>query len=527
MNDLNRSRNLGVPLRARCFFAVVMLGVLLARSAPAQTLQTLHSFTAGSLFSIQGPITNSDGASPHAGLILSGNTLYGTASAGGEGGAGTLFAVHADGTGFTNLHNFTALPPCGTVGPCLHINSDGASPYGELILWSNTLYGTAPAGGSSGNGTVFALNTDGTGFTNLHSFTALDGYGTNGDGKSPYGALLAWGDTLYGAASQGGSGTAGFGGGSGEGTLFKLNTDGVGFTNLHSFAPASFDPTLPRFTNSDGASPYGGLILSGNTLYGAASQGGSWGAGAIFALNTDGSGFRNLHIFTGGGDGGSPQEGLVLLGNTLYGTAGGGSSGAGTVFALNTDGTGFTNLYNFTALSNSGTNSDGANPEAALILRGNTLYGTAYNGGSSGHGTVFAVNTDGTGFTTLYSFTAATTNLSGAPTNSDGVNPSSGLILSSNTLYGTTPAGGSSGNGTVFSLSFKPQLTITPSGTNIILSWPTNFAGFDYTGYTLQSTTNLVSPLWNTNLQPPVVVNAQLTLTNPISGKRQFFRLSQ
>src|SRR5438445_12823107 len=60
----------------------------------------------------------------------------------------------------------------------------------------------------------------------------------------------------------------------------------------------------------------------------------------------------------------------------------------------------FTTLHNFTAL-NSSTNSDGARPRAGLISSGNTLYGTARTGGSSGGGTVFAVNTDGTGFTTL------------------------------------------------------------------------------------------------------------------------------
>ena len=88
--------------------------------------------------------------------------------------------------------------------------------------------------------------------------------------------------------------------------------------------------------------------------------------------------------------------------------------------------------------------------------------------------------------------------------------------------------GGSSGNGTVFSLSFAPQLTIIPSGANVILTWPTNVAGFDYTGYTLQSTTNLVSSaVWTTNSPAPVVVNGQNTVTNPISGTQQFYRLSQ
>src|SRR6266481_773500 len=86
----------------------------------------------------------------------------------------------------------------------------------------------------------------------------------------------------------------------------------------------------------------------------------------------------------------------------------------GTVFAVNTDGTGFTNLYGFTAssINPSGvyTNHDGAGLSAGLTLSGKTLYGTATYGGSSGRGTVFRVNTDGTGFTNLHSFAANDTN---------------------------------------------------------------------------------------------------------------------
>jgi uncharacterized repeat protein (TIGR03803 family) len=187
------------------------------------------------------------------------------------------------------------------------------------------------------------------------------------------------------------------------------------------------------------------------------------------------------------------------------------------VFAVNTNGTGFTNLHSFTSTSGpSYTNSDGANPIATLISSGNTLFGTTWQGGGSGIGTIFSINTDGTGFTTLHSFTGG-----------DGARPVGGLILSSNTLYGTAYQGGSSGNGTVFSLSFSPQLTIIPSGANVVLTWPTNVAGFDYSGYILQTATNLVSTVWATNFPPPVVVNGQNTVTNPISGNQRFFRLSQ
>src|SRR5207249_9690856 len=134
-------------------------------------------------------------------------------------------------------------------------------------------------------------------------------------------------------------------------------------------------------------------------------------------------------------------------------------------------------------------------------LWGNTLYGTTQYGGSWAYGTVFALNTDGTGFTNLYEFTAG----------NDGAYPYGGLILSGTTMYGTTFAGGSSGNGTVFSLSFPaPQIAISRSGGDVILSWPTKMNGFDYAGFTLQSTTNLASPVTWTDVFPgPVVVNGE------------------
>jgi uncharacterized repeat protein (TIGR03803 family) len=286
------------------------------------------------------------------------------------------------------------------------------------------------------------------------------------------------------------------------------------------------------------------LILSGNTLYGTTYNGGLYaGNGTVFAIQTNGIGFSTLQCFPvmnyyTNYNGANPYAGLILSGNTLYGTAyNGGSTGNGTVFKVNINGTGFSILHIFAA-GNSiglhgpyGINSDGVGPAAGLILSGSTLYGTAVYGGNSGNGTVFAVNTDGTGFTTLHSFAAGNTDEIGVYTNSDGAQPYAGLILSSNILYGTTSTGSSSGYGTVFSLSLlapPPQLTIIRSATNVILTWPTNVAGFNYAGFTLQFATNLVSSaVWNANLPSPAVVNGQNVVTNPISGTQQFFRLSQ
>jgi hypothetical protein len=73
-----------------------------------------------------------------------------------------------------------------------------------------------------------------------------------------------------------------------------------------------------------------------------------------------------------------------------------------------------------------------------------------------------------------------------------------------------------------------PQLTIAPFGPGVLLRWPTNNAAYGYTGFTLQSTSNLASPVvWCTNSPTPVVIAGQNTVTNPITGAQQFYRLVQ
>ena len=484
---------------------IIGFGLILADLVTAQTFTTLHSFT------------GSDGDGPQAGLILSGSTLYGAADSGGASYKGTVFKLNTDGTGFTTLHSFTAL--------LNDTNSDGAYPDGTLAFAGNTLYGTAYNGGTSGNGTVFAVNTNGTGIATVHSFTATSGLNaTNSDGANPEVGVIVAGSTLYGTTENGGT--------SGYDAVFKVNTNGTGFTTLHSFT-----------SGSDGETP-AGLLWSGTTLYGTTVSFNS-GNGTVFKLNTNGTAYTILHPFmitnfTGfpnGGptaapdftnsDGALPSS-LTLAGNTLYGTTYyGGSSGNGTVFKLNPDGTGFTTLHSFAASSTNSegvfTNGEGTHPIqfTGLILSGSTLYGAASYGGDSGNGTLFALNTNGTGFTLLHAFTE-TDPLDSS--NSDGANPFAGLMLAGSTLYGTTKTGGTLGLGTLFSVALSPpRLTIIRSGTNVVLTWPAAGSGF-----TLQSTTNLVSPaVWATVTPAPVVVSGQNTVTNASSGPKQFYRLIQ
>ncbi len=297
---------------------------------------------------------------------------------------------------------------------------DGGDPYGALIVSGSRLYGAMQNGGNAGHGNVFALDTDGTAFTILYSFIGTN-QGANSDGSSPMGGLVLSGNTLYGTATQGGAFNSG--------TVFKVNIDGTGFEPVYQFTGGN-----------GGGFPNGGLVLAGDTLYGTA--GGGEGYGIVFAVNTDGTGFKALYQFTGGNGGYGPTAGLALSGNALYGTTEeGGSGSAGTAFVINIDGTGFSTLHSFAS------STDGNSPFAGVILSGNTLYGTTHNGGGADNGAVFTLNTDGTGFRTLFDFSAH---------HSQGGEPGAGLILSGNTLYGTTRFGGGAangGDGTVFAIN--------------------------------------------------------------------------
>ena len=466
----------------------ISAAVLLADRAGGQTFTTLHSF-----------VVNPDGGLPAAGLLLLGNTLYGTTQVGTTNQSGTVFAVQNDGAGFAPLYSFSSYS-----GIIEHLyNNDGVAPACNLVSSDNILYGTTENGGTNGNGTVFAVTAAGTRFTNLYTFSGDD------DGGFPYSGLTLSGSTLYGTVEGGGA--------NGNGAVFAVNKDGSCFTNLHAFSATGNNGLSD--TNTDGSNPWGGLRLSGDTLYGTTVFGGSNGFGTVFSLNTNGTGFKVLHAFAFG-SGGVPRAGLLLSHGALYGVASeGGPNSSGAIFALNVDGTGFTNLYNF-----SGGN-DGSEPWASLLLLGDKLYGTTVGGGTHNNGTIFSIRTDGTGFTNLYDFAGLSHAPSGYGTNSDGANPYGSLIFSGYTLYGTAENGGTNGYGTVFSLTlpFPPQLTITPWGGNVLLTWPTNV-----TVYSLECASNLSPPvIWSAVSPAPAVVAGQNIVTNPVASRQMFYRLSQ
>jgi uncharacterized repeat protein (TIGR03803 family) len=364
--------------------------------AGAQNLEVVHAFTGGS-----------DGANPVDGFVMGPtNILYGTASAGGAAGLGVVFRVGANGK-VTVLHSFVggadgATPNgrpimdrsqtlfgtttaggtagAGTVyevkGKTEKVlysfagGADGADPQAELTMDdAGNLYGTTSAGGASGNGTVFELiapqQTNGA-----WKEAILYSFGTGTDGATPVSSVTfdAAGN-LYGTTSLGG--TRGFG------TVFKL-TPGASWkeTIVHNFQ-----------NTDDGAYPYAGLVADGHgNLYGGATQGGAGGGGTLFRLRPGGTKFSVIASVPGTGISGAWRNLLIADNGTIYGTTHcDGDYGDGTVFKLTPSGTRwtYTMLYTFTG------GNDGEYTISNLVLRGGKLYGTTIEGGANDAGTIY------------------------------------------------------------------------------------------------------------------------------------------
>ena len=315
--------------------------------------------------------------------------------------------------------------------------SDAAHPQGGLLVSGSGFFGVSQAGGSSGTGTVFERKVDGT-VSIIRSFNSVAAHtGTNVGGASPSGSLAVSGSVLYGAASTGGT--------NGNGTIFWVANNGANFTVLKEFSLLD-----SKFgTNSDGAQPRGGLVLAGGKLYGTTSAGGTGGTGVIFAMDTTGANYTVLHHFSpldtvaaANADGAMPCGGLVVSNGVIYGTTlSGGAGGKGAVFAIDTDGSDFLTLYSFTA-----SHADGAAPAAGLSQSGNVFYGVTSAGGGGGTGTVFALDPFVPDFRVFHHFEPVVAD----GTNDFGAHPVAPLLRVGSALFGTAFAGGPGGTGTVF-----------------------------------------------------------------------------
>jgi uncharacterized repeat protein (TIGR03803 family) len=483
----------------------------------AVVLTTLYSFNR----------PGSGGVEPD-GALVQGNdgNFYGTTAHGGVYMGpigetyGTVFRITTNGA-LTTLYSFTG-------------SNDGAYPNGLVQGSDGNFYGTTQGRGMNGWGTVFKITTNGV-LTTLYSFGSIED--TNGfalDGALPNAALVQGSDgNFYGTTFSGGTNYSG--------NVFKIGPSGA-LTTLYSFGSI-------RDTNGcslDGVRPNKLVQGSDGNFYGT-TECNLWalglvpiGNGTVFKISPHGA-LTTIYAFgsftNASGvalDGGGPYDGLVQGNDAyLYGTTHwGGTNDSGTVFKISTNGA-LTTLYSFTDARNQF--AWGAN--GLVQGRDGNFYGTTFAGGNTNAndvqiefcygsgGTVFKISPSGK-LTTLYSF-GSVQDTNGAPL--DGANPQTGLVQGNDGyLYGTTLSGGTNvdlgGGGTVFRLAIvpDPQLTIIPFGPYAILTWPTND-----TGFTLQTATSLNSPVWTTNLPTPVVVNGQNTVTNPITGQHQFFRLAQ
>lgn len=369
-----------------------------AIAAHAQTFMTLASFNGTSGFGPNGLMQGTDGN-------FYGTTVLGGTSTNCTDGCGAVFKMTPSGT-LTALHSFSG--------------TDGSRPYSELIQGTDgNFYGTTANGGASSNcidgcGTVFKITALGV-LTTLHSFDSTDG-------SYPDNALIQGTDgNFYGSTTGGGRGNCT----SGCGTIFKITPTGI-LTTLH------------RFDDTDGSDP--GALIQGTdgNFYGNTNMGGTNRSGTIFKMTIDGT-LVTLHNFDG--TDGYPTSGPLVQGTdgNFYGTTeGGGDYTDGTIFKITPAGV-LTNLHNF------GDNyDDGSHPVGMVLGTDGNLYGATQLGGSGsgGLGTVFRITPEHV-LTILHSFDG----------NDGAVPPFTPVQATSGAFYGTTYEEGGDGGGTVYSLS--------------------------------------------------------------------------
>lgn len=368
---------------------LVAVTFCLAPNVSAQSFSVLHTFTGGT-----------DGDYPYGGVILdSAGNLYGTTQVGGTQCCGTVFRINVHGNK-TVLHNFSSPP-------------DGNDPIAALILDdSGNLYGTTLQGGVLQAGTVFEIGSDHTEQILASAFGHNDG---------PVGSLVRDAEgILYGTTPT---------------IVFKLTKTGHP-TVLHTFGAPG-----------DGSNCQAGLLrdVAGN-LYGTTVAGGAYNQGTVFKIDASGN-ERVLYSFTGGADGGYAASWLVedAKGN-LYGTTSdGGAYGYGTVFKLDS-------LGNETVLHSFSGEPDGRSPLAGLISDPEeNLYGTTEAGGIHDAGTVFKLDPH-LNETILHSFNAG----GGGSEPISGVVRDSAGNLYGTTLQGgrNTATGCKWGCGIVYKISF-------------------------------------------------------------------------
>jgi uncharacterized repeat protein (TIGR03803 family) len=292
--------------------------------------------------------------------------------------------------------------------------ANGATPEGLTADKSGAFYGVTTSGGEFGFGTVYKF--DKGSLTVLHSFAGhKDGAYPNAGVTLKKGRVFG---TTYGSEVE-----------SDYGTIYKIVLNG-NEREIHVFKKKPPDGNYPRSK----------LVLGPDgAYYGTTVVGGSFGAGTVFRISSNGDDFSIIYSFTGGSDGANPFAGLLSDGaGTFYGTTflGGKRGVGGTVFSVTRNGREHV-IYSFIP------GPGGYQPTTGVIAdAAGNLYGTTSAGGSATVGVVFKISPDGTE-TLLHSFTGG-----------DGAAPYGDLLMDKQgNIYGTTTAGGAEEVGTVFEIT--------------------------------------------------------------------------
>jgi len=433
-------------------------------------------------FTVLARLSTATGMVPFGSLAMgSDGVLYGAGAAGGVSNAGAVFRLNSDGSGFSTLTSFFV--------------TNGAAPQAGLALAPNgTLFGVTYSGGISNWGTIFKVQTNGSGFQVLHHFTG------GSDGQNPTGdPIIASNGAVYGVTY--------YANGSTRGTVYRIDQNGSNYSIIHTFTgtPDGQQPRGKLFQGADG-------MLYGTTVFGGISS----QLGTIYTVSLDGSVYSTIHALQNStSEGRGPNAGVCQSVNGfLYGTVYyGGSASMGAVFTVDTSGNNYSLVRSFQS-----TGGDGQNPNTELVESSDGfLYGGTYQGGSGGGGSLFKIKNDATGYSIVQNFSSAANQLSTPGSLTKGV---------SGALYGTTRYGGGLGAGCVFALTPSPLppriVSLTTWGSSNLLQ----FSGTYGIQYDALRSSNLSS--WSSVTSFIAPQNGSVTYTDSIPLKpAAFYRLRQ
>jgi uncharacterized repeat protein (TIGR03803 family) len=378
---------------------VVLLGMILTTASPAQTFTDFFDFN------------GTNGGGTHYAVLAQGRDgqLYGTTAWGGANNLGVVFRINTAGIESV-LYNFDG--------------THGWAPTGGLTLASDgNFYGTTQVGGSNDLGVLFRITPSGT-------LTVLYNFGNGGNDIYPDSPPIQASDGNFYGTTQGDQ----------YGEVYKYAKDGT-FTVLHTFV------------GTDGQSVIAPLIQAADgNLYGTTFEGGTYGWGTVFKMNTSGT-ILAQYSFDSPTTGGYLAWPVIMASNgNFYGTTSlyGGNGYTGSVFRLSKE---FAYTLLYTEPNNSTQVISELQSGVVQATDGN-LYAVGQAGGTNEYGGIFKVGLDGTS-SVIYSFSISSLLSTGMMQHTNGK------------LYGSVNYAANNGNGYLYSLDMglRPYVTfVQPTG---------------------------------------------------------------